>query len=455
MASAADGKYYVIEGDNGSYKYIKDVKERFKELKKEYDRSIVHEVYTPDPIEHCLHSVKMMIESIIDGCGNGPVRIFLTGEGNFREKIATIKKYKGNRDGMHKPAHLQSCRDYLIRRYNAEVVDGQEADDSMSIEQMKVLNRQKIWDNKYQYFNIDGVNIVIDKEDYDKVKNYNWRFNNYGYVIAYKDNRQYALHRVVMECDVTEIIIDHINHNKLHNTKDNLRPCTKKENCRNSKSINGTSKYKGVIWDKEREIWLASIKVNWVTKFLGRFEIEEEAAKAYDKAAVKYFKEFCYTNFNNKKINYDRPKDSIIASIDKDMDCCPSWHYRWPIHGKEAEKYFIDEVTAFRNFYKQLMVGDSTDNIQGIPGIGKANKALKEVDKLTDEREMAEFVFQKYLEYEKKIYEIVDQDGNIHLDWKKDAIKILAYQKYLENARLVWIRREENEIWTPPKEKKE
>lgn len=65
----------------------------------------------------------------------GPIDVeyFLTGKGNFREKVATIAKYKGNRDKMEKPVHYQAVRDYFISDWGAVVVKGIEADDEVSI----------------------------------------------------------------------------------------------------------------------------------------------------------------------------------------------------------------------------------------------------------------------------------------------------------------------------------
>ncbi len=75
--------------------------------------------------------------------------------------------------------------------------------------------------------------------------------------------------------------------------------------------------------------------------------------------------------------------DSIICTIDKDLNMIPGWHYRWAIIRKGVEQspaqtYFIDEDTARHNFYYQLLVGDTTDNIKGALGIGpkKAEKIL-------------------------------------------------------------------------------
>ena len=63
----------------------------------------------------------------------GEFRLFLTGTGNFRDGIATIKEYKGNRDRSLRPYWYQEIREYLINRWGAEVVDGMEADDAVSI----------------------------------------------------------------------------------------------------------------------------------------------------------------------------------------------------------------------------------------------------------------------------------------------------------------------------------
>ncbi len=63
----------------------------------------------------------------------GEFRLFLTGGGNFREAVATIKEYKGNRDRSLRPHWYKEIREYLVNRWGAEVVDGMEADDAVSI----------------------------------------------------------------------------------------------------------------------------------------------------------------------------------------------------------------------------------------------------------------------------------------------------------------------------------
>ena len=61
------------------------------------------------------------------------LELFLTGKGNFRDALATIKGYKANRDPTQRPVHYKSIRRYLKNRWGATVVDGIEADDAVTM----------------------------------------------------------------------------------------------------------------------------------------------------------------------------------------------------------------------------------------------------------------------------------------------------------------------------------
>lgn len=75
-------------------------------------------------------------------------RLFLTGKDNFREKIAKKAIYKGNRDKLAKPWHYANIKAYLIGCYEAEVVDGMEADDMMCIIQSSGYGEIRILGNE-------------------------------------------------------------------------------------------------------------------------------------------------------------------------------------------------------------------------------------------------------------------------------------------------------------------
>lgn len=64
-------------------------------------------------------------------------------------------------------------------------------------------------------------------------------------------------------------------------------------------------------------------------------------------------------------------RGSCIASIDKDFDCVPGWHYNFV----KKEKYNVDADTATRTFWTQVLVGDGADNVGGCPGIGPKRAA--------------------------------------------------------------------------------
>lgn len=85
-----------------------------------------------EPVANALHSVKLAMQSIIDKFDRGlEYQAFITGPGNYREKIATIQPYKGNRKDVPKPKYLPDCREYLQYAWGAVVVEGREADDAL------------------------------------------------------------------------------------------------------------------------------------------------------------------------------------------------------------------------------------------------------------------------------------------------------------------------------------
>lgn len=102
--------------------------------------------------------------------------IFLTGKGNFREEVATILPYKGNRDSSHKPVHYEAIKEFLVKKYKAQVIEGMEADDAMAIMQYE-----------------DPENTVICSIDKDLLmvpgKHYNWRKQEHKEVSALEGAR--------------------------------------------------------------------------------------------------------------------------------------------------------------------------------------------------------------------------------------------------------------------------
>lgn len=67
--------------------------------------------------------------------------LYVTGPGNYREKVATIKPYKGNRDPYAKPKYYQELKAYLTEHWGAVTIEGAEADDALGIEQYSNKDR--------------------------------------------------------------------------------------------------------------------------------------------------------------------------------------------------------------------------------------------------------------------------------------------------------------------------
>jgi len=280
-AFAAQHNMYQIQlnGEEGyiaSFRYKKELTEYLEKVGLEEQDYTVNKELVVEPVQNALHSAKHMLQSMLDKFSTKNYRLFLTGKDNYRMEIASY--YKANRTAP-KPVHYEEMRSYLINVWNAEVVDGQEADDAMGIEQTSNIG-------KYPYFG--------------KIK-----------------------------------------------------------------------------------------------------------------------------------------KETIICTNDKDLDTIEGWHYDFT---KDGDKYFVDSDYAVWFFYKQLLMGDTVDNIKGIPGVG-AKKAEKMLEDITREDLMYAAVLESYI---KHYIAPCKTDEGVNRAAK------LAKRMLLENARLLYIRKEENELWNLP-----
>jgi hypothetical protein len=137
----------------------------------------------------------------------------------------------------------------------------------------------------------------IDKEDYLKIQNLSWCINPQGYAIARP--RGVGKQRLInMQQVILGIIkgkeIDHINHDKTDNRKQNIRFCTRQQNTWNtSKSKGKSSLYRGIHWVHEKKRWYVRIRCNHKESFLGYYRDIKEAVEARRAMARKLYGEFC------------------------------------------------------------------------------------------------------------------------------------------------------------------
>lgn len=150
------------------------------------------------------------------------------------------------------------------------------------------------------------IEVLIDLNINNNILEIKWKVRKTKQEILYITNNYYVdgiwkertLHRLITNANVMEYV-DHINGNTLDNRRSNLRICTKAQNCKNrGLSKNKTSKvnFKGVTYYKSNKKYIARITNNENKIYLGSFNTAEEAAKAYNEAAIKYHGEFARLN---------------------------------------------------------------------------------------------------------------------------------------------------------------
>ena len=138
-----------------------------------------------------------------------------------------------------------------------------------------------------------GQFALVDIADYKSLSKHKWICHNGRYAARRFKGKYILMHRAIMK-PRKGFVVDHINGNGLDNNRSNLRICTQSQNCSNSVN-KGNSKYRGTY--RMRDYWQASIKHNYKKIHLGTFRTQEEAARCYDKAAVRIFGIFARTNF--------------------------------------------------------------------------------------------------------------------------------------------------------------
>jgi hypothetical protein len=154
----------------------------------------------------------------------------------------------------------------------------------------------------------EGIWTILEQADYCRLRKFKWVAHASGkggvnlYAIRHKlisprKTQMIYMHREIM-IPIDERFVDHRNCNSLDNRRANLRFATRSQNMQNRRKIqNTTSRFFGVNFKKSIRKWICRITYQGKRIYLGEFENEIEAAKAYDEAAKKYLGEFARLNF--------------------------------------------------------------------------------------------------------------------------------------------------------------
>jgi 5'-3' exonuclease len=162
--------------------------------------------------------------------------------------------------------------------------------------------------------------------------------------------------------------------------------------------------YKANRKDARRPRWYDSLKLFLKQEYKAEVAYGQEADDALGIAQ---------SNVSGESVG------TIICSIDKDLLQVPGEHYNLA----KGIRTTVTPTDGIRSFYKQLLTGDTVDNIKGIDGIGPV-KSGRHLDGLTDERDMFETVRELYMDD----------------------------PRLLKNGQLLWVRRHEGELWGFPSE---
>lgn len=155
-----------------------------------------------------------------------------------------------------------------------------------------------------------GKVALVDDEDFEYLNQWKWyasfdkRADTFyaSRTLHGLTNKTIRMHRVIMGIEDRSILVDHIDHNGLHNCRSNIRVATPGQNCANVRAHKGgTSEYLGVSWNKQNNKWRVVIQKDRKQIRLGHFIDEQEAALCYNKKAIEIHGDFANLNVLEKK----------------------------------------------------------------------------------------------------------------------------------------------------------
>lgn len=171
------------------------------------------------------------------------------------------------------------------------------------------------------------------------------------------------------------------------------------------------SEYKANRRGKEKPVHYTTIRdylINhWKAKIVEGYEAD-------DLVSIAQCKDLYFENY----MKSPEEAQTVIVSLDKDLNTVPGWHY----NTNSGKKYWVTELEAMRSFYKQMITGDPVDNIPGLSKKAPKRRTYKTdpLDEYEDISSMCGYVIDGY----------VEEFGDA---WE---------EQYTLNEKLLWILRE-------------
>ena len=201
-----------------------------------------------------------------------------------------------------------------------------------------------------------GKVAIVDDDMYDYLMQWSWyasQTKKTWYVRRSEGHKKIYMHRQIMQAP-KGFDVDHRDGNGLHNWRENLRVCSHQHNTMNRPGNTGRAGYKGAYYHKRDQCWRAQIQVDRRAIFLGSFDTAEDAAIAYNQAALERFGEFAFFNdVPNWRMRTPkrRPGYEQIRSNPASGHKHITWHQRkskWcatiPVNGKRVHLGYFDTV---------------------------------------------------------------------------------------------------------------
>lgn len=179
-------------------------------------------------------------------------------------RLTILERVENNKHGQIVVKVICNCTNNTILNVSLyKLKDGHtKSCGCLQKEMVSTINKKY---NKYDLTGEYGIGYTFkneefyfDLEDYDKIKDYCWSLNSYGYVKTKIKNTHIFLHRFVLETK-NELPVDHINHIVIDNKKSNLRVVTHSQNSSNQIPRNKFG-IKGMYWNKKDKVWDMRIK---------------------------------------------------------------------------------------------------------------------------------------------------------------------------------------------------